>query len=264
MNATNPEHSVVSSDGTVIAYQQVGAGPVVVIVSGATCTGAADAPLAALLAERFTAVTYDRRGRGASGDTRPYTVAREVEDLAALIAALGGSAALFGMSSGGALALEAAAAGLPVTRVAAYELPFTLDEAGVPDRLKHAVELRELLAAGRNGDAVAHFLVGTGMPQQAVDGMRRAPWWGGMEAVAPTLAYDFEILGDCLVPVDRLAQVRVPVLVATGGDGSGEMGEAGRAAAQAAPDGRHRLLPGQTHQVAPEALAPVLLEFLGG
>ncbi|WP_405844363.1 alpha/beta fold hydrolase [Streptomyces sp. NBC_01518] len=255
------DKKTVSRDGTAIAYERIGAGPPVVLVGGAMTTGDGLLPLAAQLAHRFGAVPYDRRGRGASGDTAPFAVAREVEDLAALIDAVGGSAALYGHSSGAALALHAAASGLPVTQVALYEPPFALDTTGAKERAEYTGRLTELLAEGRHGDAVALFMALTGAPPEMIDGARHSPMWPGMEAIAPTLAYDDAAMGDGLVPVERLASLSVPVLTIAGGASAEWMREAARAVADAAPDGTYRTLEGQTHMVDPAVLAPLLTEF---
>ena len=255
------DKKTVSRDGTAIAYERIGAGSPVVLVGGAMTTGDGLLPLAAQLAHRFGAVPYDRRGRGASGDTAPFAVAREVEDIAALIDAVGGSAALYGHSSGAALAVHAAASGLPVTGVALYEPPFTLDGSGAKERAGYTERLKELLAEDRRGDAVALFMALTGAPPEMIEGARHSPMWPGMEAIAPTLVYDDAALGNGLVPVERLASLSVPVLTVAGGASPEWMRQAARNAADAAPDGTYRVLDGQTHMVDPAVLAPVLTEF---
>jgi pimeloyl-ACP methyl ester carboxylesterase len=255
------DKKTVSRDGTAIAYERIGAGSPVVLVGGAMTTGDGLLPLAAQLSHRFGAVPYDRRGRGASGDTAPFAVAREVEDIAALIDAVGGSAALYGHSSGAALAVHAAAAGLPVTGVALYEPPFALDGSGAKERAEYTERLKELLAEDRRGDAVALFMALTGAPPEMIEGARHSPMWPGMEAIAPTLVYDDAALGDGLVPVERLASLSVPVLSIAGGASPEWMRQAARNAADAAPDGTYRVLDGQTHMVDPAVLAPVLTEF---
>ncbi|RZD71245.1 hydrolase [Streptomyces albidoflavus] len=247
--------TVVSRDGTPIAYGTRGSGPALVLVGGAMTTGEHAAPLAGLLADSFTVVTYDRRGRGRSGDTRPYAVGREVEDLAEVIRAVGGPAALYGVSSGAALALHAASAGTAVSRVALYEPPFTVGEAD-PSRRE------ALLAADDRGGAVELFMTRIGLPPEMIAGARRSPAWPGLEAVAPTLAYDDELLGDGAPPLDRLALVPVPALVMAGSASPPAMTEAARTVAEALPEGTYRELDGQTHDVAPEAVAAALREFL--
>ncbi|MER6280099.1 alpha/beta hydrolase [Streptomyces sp900105245] len=254
-----------SRDGTRLAYEVTGRGPTVILVSGAMSTGGTVAPLAARLADRCTAVVYDRRGRGASGDTAPYAVAREVEDLAALVEAVGGEAALFGVSSGGALALEAAASGLPVRQVAVYETPFADFLPGGAEReAVYKEQLNEALAAGRRGDAVELFLRLTGLGEEMIRGARQSPMWAGMEAVAPSLAYDDAVMGDGLLPRARLAAITVPVLSVVGGASPGWMREASRVLADTVPEGTYRVLEGQTHMVEPDVLGPVLAGFLTG
>ena len=256
------DNNTISRDGTSLAYQRAGEGPAVVLVSGAMSTGATVAPLAGLLAKRFTTVWYDRRGRGQSGDTQPYDVAREVEDLAALIDAVGGEASLYGISSGGALVLHAAASGLPVRRAAVYEVPYAVDEGAAKERAEYTRNLGEALGAGRRGDAVELFLRLTGLAEQMIQGARNSPMWPGMEAIAPTLAYDDAVLGGGLVPEARLAGIEVPVLSLAGGASPAWMREAARAVADSAPQGTYRVLEGQTHMVDPNVLAPALAEFL--
>ncbi|MFD3498306.1 alpha/beta fold hydrolase [Streptomyces sp. NPDC058676] len=250
-----------SQDGTSLAYESTGQGPAVILVSGAMSTGATVAPLAVPLSEGFSVVSYDRRGRGASGDTSPYAVEREVEDLAALIEAAGGEASLYGISSGGALALHAAASGLPVRRVAVYEPPFAVYEGGAKERAEYTRALTEALAQGRRGDAVELFLRLTGLAEEMIQGARQSPMWPGMETVAPSLAYDNAVMGDGLVPRDLLASITVPVLAVAGGASPAWMREAAQEVAEAAPEGTYRALEGQTHMVDPNALAPVLAEF---
>ncbi|MGW0820802.1 alpha/beta fold hydrolase [Streptomyces sp. NPDC002845] len=257
------DKNVISRDGTSIAYESTGEGPAVVLVSGAMSTGATVAPLAVPLSDRFRVVYYDRRGRGESGDTAPYAVAREVEDLAALIEAVGDEAALCGISSGGSLVLEAVASGLPVRRAAVYEVPFAVYEGGEKDLAEYTERLTEALAQGRRGDAVEHFLRLTGMAEEVIQGARQSPMWAGMEAIAPSLAYDNAVLGDGPVPRDRLASITVPVLALAGGDSPAWMRQAAHAIAEAAPEGTYQSLEGQTHMVDPVALAPVLAEFFG-
>ncbi|WP_406333004.1 alpha/beta fold hydrolase [Streptomyces sp. NBC_00203] len=258
------DKKTISRDGTPIAYERYGDGPAVVLVGGAMCTGATLAPLASALSDRFGALTYDRRGRGGSGDTAPFAVAREVEDIAALIEASGGSAALYGISSGGALVLEAAASGLPVGRVAVYETPFAVYEGGGKERREYTERLTELLGQDRHGDAVELFMALAGTPPEMIAGARRSPAWPGMEAIAPTLAYDNAAMGDGLVPRDRLASLTVPVLAVAGGASPEWMREAARTVADTAPDGTYRTLDGQTHMVDPQVLAPLLTEFFSG
>ncbi|MFF4089942.1 alpha/beta fold hydrolase [Streptomyces nigra] len=257
------DKKTISADGTSLAYASRGEGPPVILVSGAMSTGDTVAPLAEALADRFTAVVYDRRGRGASGDTRPYAVEREVEDLAALIGAVGGEAALYGVSSGGALALRAAASGLPVRRIAVYEVPFAVYEGGAEERAEYTERLTSALEQDRRGDAVELFLRLTGLGEGLIQGARQSPMWPGMESIAPSLAYDDAVMGDGLVPEARLASITAPVLSLAGGASPEWMREAARIVADTAPRGTYRVLERQSHMVEPEVLAPVLAEFFG-
>ena len=193
-------NQVISKDGTVIAFDRLGDGPALILVGGAFQHRAIDprtAQLAALLARHFTTFHYDRRGRGDSLDTQPYAVEREVEDLAALITEAGGQAAVFGMSSGAVLALEAAKSGLAITKLALYEPPFNAgDESGRQASENYTRQLTALLSEGRRGDAVALAMTTWGAPAEAIAGMRQTPIWPLFESVAPTLAYDNAIMGD--------------------------------------------------------------------
>lgn len=256
---------VISRDGTAIAFDQSGEGPAIILVGGAFQYRAIDprtAQLAALLAQHFAVFHYDRRGRGDSGDTQLYAVEREVEDLEALIKEAGGRAAVFGMSSGGALAIEAAAHGLAITKLALYELPFNSgDDTARQAAENYTRQLTALLAEGRRGDAVAFAMTTWGAPAKAVAGMRQTPIWALFEAVAPTLAYDDAIMGNGSVPVARLASIAVSTLVMAGGASPVFMHNAAQAVAHSLPHAELRTLEGQTHDVAPEALAPVLEQF---
>jgi pimeloyl-ACP methyl ester carboxylesterase len=259
------EH-VRSADGTRIAMERLGAGDPVIVVGGATCDRARMRPVAEALAAHAGVVNFDRRGRGDSGDTPPYAVAREVEDLAALIDAAGGRAAVYGHSSGAVLGLHAAAAGLPIAALVVHEAPFSPDRE--PERAEAArfgAELSALLAAGRRGDAVALFFTTVGMPPEAVDAMRAGPGWPALEALAPTLAHDSAVMGDVdrggTVPHDLLARVEAPTLVLCGGASPDWMLDIGRDVAAALPAGRLEVLAGEEHVVAPDVLAPVVSGF---
>jgi pimeloyl-ACP methyl ester carboxylesterase len=253
-----------STDGTTIAYETSGEGPALILVDGAMCYRAAGPmrPLAALLSDAFTVYTYDRRGRGESGDTLPYAVTREVDDLRALVARAGGEAYVYGISSGAALALTAAAAEPGITKLAMYEPPFLGEVEEDGTRIKeYTARLHELLDAGRRGDAVAHFMTRVGMPAEAIAGFRATPGFALLEAIAPTLAYDDEILTGGRVPRELAATVTVPAVVLAGGASPHWLQLAAKAAADAIPTAAYRLLDGQTHDVAPDALAPALVEF---
>jgi pimeloyl-ACP methyl ester carboxylesterase len=259
-------NTVTSKDGTRIAYDKVGDGPAVILVGGALSARQSwsGPDLAQRLAPHFTVYNYDRRGRGDSGDTLPYAVAREIEDLEALIDAAGGAAALYGHSSGGSLALEAAAAlGRKVSRVAVYEAPYDDAPQARQAWQGYIRQLTELLAAGRRGDAVALFMQYVGTPAAQIAGMRQAPFWRGLEALAPTLAYDHTaILGaDPAVPFERVAGITAPALVMAGDASAPFLLVTAQTLSQAMPHARLRTLSGQTHNVSSEVLAPVLAEF---
>src|SRR5215207_5339924 len=216
--------TVTSKDGTTIAYDESGKGPAVILVDGALQYRAFDqgmTQLADLLSGHFTVIHYDRRGRGDSTDTQPYALEREIEDIEAIIDDVGGSAFLYGISSGAALAMEAAIKlGDKVKKLAMYEAPYNNDETARQAWREYVKQLRELLAAGRNGDAVGLFMMLVGATAEDVEGIRQSPLWPMWEAIAPTLAYDhIAALGeDASVPAGRAAHVAVPTLIM---DGSG-------------------------------------------
>lgn len=257
--------TITSADGTTIAYERAGSGPPLILVDGAMCYRAAGPmrPLAAVLRDRFTVYTYDRRGRGESSDTLPYAVAREVEDLQALVAEAGGQAFVYAISSGAALTLTTAAATAGITRLALYEPPFLAEvEDGAGTRADEYTErLRALLAAGRRGDAVALFMTHVGLPSQAIDGIRSQPGWAMLEAIAPTLAYDDTVLAGGRLPHGLASKITAPTLLLAGGASPLLLQQAAKATAEALPAAEHRTLDGQTHDVDPHALAPVLAEF---
>ncbi len=262
--------TVTSKDGTSIGYDAVGEGPALIVVDGATGYRGAfggGSELARLLAPHFTIYTYDRRGRGQSSDTQPFAVTREVEDIEALIDAAGGEAYLYGMSSGGALALEAALA-LPgkVTKLAIYEVPYDDSDVGMQAWHNYRTTLEELTAAGQRGDAVALFVQFVGVPADMIAGMRQSPIWPSLEAVAPTLRYDAAALGaDRTVPTERAATLIIPTLIMDGGASEAIlpfMRATAEALTKAIPHAEHQILPGQTHDVDPKVVAPVLTAFL--
>ncbi len=261
--------TVQSADGTTIAFDQLGRGPAVILVGGALehrAMGLETAQLAPLLAQHFTVFHYDRRGRGDSTDTPPYTVEREIEDIDALITKAGGSAYVFGISSGAALAMEAAIRlGNKVKKLAMYEAPYNDDAAARQAWKDYRKRLAEVLADGRRGDALALFMMLVGMPPEHLDAVRQHPLWPMWEAAAPTLAYDAAVMGeDASVPSEKAASVAVPILVMDGGASYPFMHVTALALARAMPHAEHRTLEGQTHEVAPEVLGPVLVEFLKG
>ena len=258
---------VVSRDGTPIAYDRIGAGAPVILIDGALCYRAFG-PLpkvAALLADRFTVFTYDRRGRGESGDTRPYAVEREVEDLEALVREAGGSACVLGVSSGAALALEAAARIPGIQRLALYEAPFIVDDTLPARPDDYLRKLDAMIAADRRADALKVFMKTVGMPSFAIAMMQLMPSWKKLKNVAHTLPNDFRILGDTgsgrPLPADRWRAVTAPALVGVGGKSPVWMKNGMRALADVLPNARHDTLAGQTHMVKAEVLAPWLASF---
>jgi len=256
-------NTVTSADGTLIAFDRFGDGPPVIMAAGAFNDRSATEPLARALGPRLSALNYDRRGRGDSGDTAPYSVQREIEDIAALISAAGAPAALLGYSSGANLALQAAASGHPIAKLVLYEPPFNPDDSypTLPGDL--ASRLTELVAAGRRGDAVELYqITAVGMPAPVVEQMRHAPFRPGLEAIAHTLAYDAAVVGDRSLPAEMIGSIRTPALVISGDQSPPFLQAAARAVADALPQGRLHTLAGQGHDINPEATAPVIADFL--
>jgi pimeloyl-ACP methyl ester carboxylesterase len=260
---------VFSADGTAICFDAWGDGQPLIMVDGATghrAMSQTHAQVGALLGKEFRVYSYDRRGRGESGNTAPYAVQREIEDLAALIADAGAPAFVCGFSSGAVLALDAAAAGLPIARLALFEPPFVVDDSRPPVPADYVQRLDASTAAGRPGDAVELFLTAAvGMPAEQVAGMRQSPFWPVLEAVAPTIAYDGRIMGTTLsgapLPADRWAAVKVPALVMYGRGTEPWLISAAHALAGLLPTASLRAVDGAQHSVAAEVLAPALEEF---
>ncbi|GII02090.1 alpha/beta fold hydrolase [Planobispora takensis] len=259
---------VKSADGTTIAYDRSGSGPAVVLVQGGFSdrTHPIWAGLAAALSDEFTVYNYDRRGRGGSSDNESYEVEREIEDLAAVIEAAGGSAAVFGGSSGGALALRAAAAGLPITKLAVYEPPFIVDESRAPIPEDFREQLATLVAEGKRGEVVERFMVEAAeVPAEMVGPMKESPYWEGMTAVAHTLVYEAAVCGPGnKLPAGELGKITAPTLALSGGNSGAWMQSAGKAVAETVPNGEFKVLEGHGHDIAPEALAPPLAEYFRG
>ena len=258
-------------DGTEIAYTRVGSGASLILVDGALCHRAMgpNTKLASHLSSEFTVFTYDRRGRGESGDRAPYGVEREIEDLQAVIDAAGGSACVYGISSGGALALEAANRLSSIERLALYELPYVVDDTRPPIPANWAGQLAEMAATDQRADAVRYFLRDcVGVPRPVVAMMRFMPAWPKLKAVAHTLPYDARIIGDlgrgAPLPAERWSNVTAPTLVVAGGKSPAWMQSSMRALADVLPAAEYRSLAGQTHMVKPRRLAPVLTGFFKG
>ena len=253
-----------SKDGTRIAFERSGTGPALILVDGAMCRRAFGpmAKIAPFFEPNFTVFRYDRRGRGDSGDTQPYAIEREIEDLAALIREAGGSASLLGLSSGAALALEAAASGLPIEKLALYEPPYTGPADGAA--ANHEAHLKQLIAAKRRSDAVEYFMKDmVNVPAVFVLLMRvMFPMWSKLKAVAHTLPYDAAILRGFRLPQERAAAIRVPTLAMAGDKTQPRLLDAIRLVAQTIPGAKLELLKGQTHVVDGKVLAPVVTAFL--
>lgn len=254
---------VTSRDGTRIAYETAGDGQAALIVLGALNSRKSGTKLARLLASKFTAVSYDRRGRGDSSDAASYSPDREVEDIAALIEVVGGPVYLYGHSSGAALAIAAAVKlHKQVTKLAIYEAPYSLDSNAREAATEYYIALKEALSSGHNSDAVALFVRSVGVSDKQIQAMRQMPMWKGLEKLAPTLVYDSEVLGEGhSLPAALLSRVRTPTLVMHGGAGSPAMRDAAQAISEAIPKAVLRTLAGQTHGVSPKVLAPILQEF---
>ncbi|WP_410633714.1 alpha/beta fold hydrolase [Amycolatopsis sp. cmx-4-83] len=254
--------NVTSADGTPIFFEQRGSGAPVILVGGAFNDRTTVAGLAEVLAADFTTIAYDRRGRGDSGDSPDYALEREIEDIAALIAHAGGTASVFGHSSGAVLALEAAAAGIGIDRLVAYEPPYATPDQDRGDVLG---QVRAQLAAGDRDGAVKTFLMVAGTPEEMVEGMKQAPVWGWFTGLAHTLPYDLTICGPGARPrLDHLAKIAIPALVIGGGASPEGLQAGARVAAEAVPGARHETLAGQDHGVLqyPETLKPLLTDFL--
>ena len=260
----------ISKDGTTIAFDRSGEGPPIVLVGGALADRSAATELAAHLAPSLTVIAFDRRGRGDSGDTAPYAVEREVEDIEALIVAAGGHAFVLGHSSGAVLALESART-FPdrIGKLALYEPPFIVDDSRSLLPENYVSHLEALVLAARRAEAVEFFLTtAVGVPAEVVAGMRQEPFWSSMEAVAHTLSYDGTVMGATMggspAPLERWSSIAVPTLVMDGGSSPDWQRHAVRALADVIPDARHRTLEGQDHGPDSEVLAPVLVEFFLG
>lgn len=252
-----------SSDGTRIAYDRLGRGPAVVVIGGLFNDRTTTRPLAERLAEGFTVINYDRRGRGESGDTAPYAVEREIEDVAALIAEVEGSAAVYGHSSGAGLALNAAAAGLPITKLILHEPPYGGDdEESRRSARELAQTIQKAIDEDRRADAISAFLEASGMPPEAARGAAADE---RMLAVAPTMPYDFEVMGDTRgggIPVDLARKVDLPTLVIAGDASPAFFMDTARRLVELLPNGRLAVLEGADHGAPAEVVAPVVESFL--
>jgi pimeloyl-ACP methyl ester carboxylesterase len=254
---------VTSADGTRVAFDRLGEGPAVVVVSGMFCDRQTTRELAEQLAQQFTVINYDRRGRGESGDTKPYAVEREVEDIGALIAEAGGAASVYGHSSGAGLALEAAASGLPITRLVLHEPPYGGDDEESKRRARElAANVQRAIAEDRRAAAIKLFLTASGMPAEMAYGASKDP---KMLAVAPTMPYDLEVMGDSqggTIPADLVRTISIPTLVIAGGASSEFFRDTAARIAEILPSGKYVVLEGQNHGAPADVVAPVVAEFL--
>jgi pimeloyl-ACP methyl ester carboxylesterase len=258
--------TVTSKDGTRIAYEKSGSGFPLILVDGALCSRdfGPMSKLAPLMAEHFTVYMYDRRGRNESGDTLPYSAGREIEDIEALITEAGGAAYVFGISSGAALSLAAAAKGLNITKLALYEPPFEVPGAtdGAPKDM--LPQLKTMVAEDRRGDAVKYFMKVVGVPSFGIFVMTLLPIWKKLKAVAHTLPYDITILDGFTLPENRAKAIKVPTLVAAGTKTSEPLKRSVKRLSELIPDNQFKMLDGQTHNVSEKAIGPILIEFFKG
>jgi pimeloyl-ACP methyl ester carboxylesterase len=258
---------VTSKDGTRIGYDREGQGPPVVLVDGAMCYRGSGPmkPLAAKLSSRFTVYTYDRRGRGESGDTQPWSVEREVEDIAAIVREAGEPVYLYGISSGAVLALEAADRGVPIRKLALYEAPLMVDDSRPPLGDDFLLRMKALIASNRRGDAVKMFMKAVGVPAIGIFFMRLMPVWKKLTAIGHTLPYDLGMTTPFQqgrpLPAGRWSGAAMPTLVMDGGKSPAWMRNAQAAITAVLPHATARTLPGQTHMVGAAAIAPELIEF---
>lgn len=256
--------SVISQDGVKIAFEKTGSGPAVIIVGGALSDRNGGKPLATRLAEYFTVYVLDRRGRGESTDAKTYAVEREIEDLAALIDEAGGSAYLYGVSSGAALALQTAAKLGPakVPKLALYEPPYgTSDEKQKEEFAGQKQRVNELIKTGQPGDAAGYFMTAIGTPPEVLERLKASPQWEAMKKIDFTLAYDYVVLGDGTVPQAIARAIAVPTLVLDGEKTLEFIHATADRVAKLIPGAERKTLKAQTHQAAPEVAAPVLIEF---
>lgn len=258
--------TVTSKDGTKIAYEKTGTGPAVILVEGATSTHLYSVDLANLLSPHFTVYYYDRRGRGESTDTQPYLVEKEIGDIEALIDVAGGSAYVYGISSGACLALQAASKlGNKISKLALYEAPYDDSEEAIKGWHEYTTNLKDAISKGDRGTAVTLFMQLVGVPDEMITGMKNSPSWLSLEQVAPTLIYDAACMGeDRTVPVEKAKNISAQTLVLDGGANLQVMPFMHVSAEKLAttiPNAKQKTLEGQTHNVDPKVMAPVLVEF---
>jgi surfactin synthase thioesterase subunit len=252
----------VSMDGTKIEYDRSGSGPAVVLIGSGPTDRTANAELAGLLSPSCTVLNYDRRGRGGSGDTAPYSVDRELEDLAAVVAAAGDDVSLFGTSGGAMLAFKAVANGLDVRRIAAWEPPYVLPGTRPPVPADYADQQAALAAAGDQSGMAELFLgQAVGLPPEFLKSLMDGPYWGFLAAAAsPALMYDAHLAGDFSLDTAQQAKVTCPLLILDGNT-TGWLTQTANAVADASPDAIRQTLHGQQHNVESAALVDPLVKF---
>lgn len=265
MDNGEPMQKVISKDGTAIAYEKIGTGPALILVGGGLCdrkTAASGTPMAKYLASHFTVYSYDRRGRGDSGDTAPYAVEREIEDLSALITQAGGSAYVYGMSSGGILSIKAVLAGLPITKLVVYEPPFSIDKKHATEWIAYTAKLKVFIKNNDRTSAIKLFMTTAGMPKILISILRITPIWNKIKPLAHTLVYDAAIVNDRMLPYADLAKITIPAIIIDGGNSPANMLDSAKALAKALPNSQYRTLKGQTHNVSAKVLASAIIELL--
>ncbi len=258
--------SIRSKDGTTLAYDVYGNGPALIYITGAICFRNFKPVLddAKIFAREFTMYNYDRRGRGDSSDTLPYSIDREIEDIEAMIDAAGGSAFLYGHSSGAVLALEAARR-IPskISKVSIYDASYVHDEREKSEYAVLCTKVSELVRQNKNAQALRTFLIGIGMPKFFVYLLPLMPGWKIMKALAPTLEYDMLLTRE-LPPTVQASEIKVPMQIIYGEKSPAGIHSVAHQLAQAIPGAQLKQLDGQDHMASAKALLPVIAEFLKG
>ncbi len=256
---------VISKDGTKIAYEKNGNGPVVIIVDGALCsrTFGPTAKLVPLLKDQFTVITYDRRGRNESGDTLPYSADKEIEDIDALIKEVGDSVYMVGFSSGAALVLRAAASGLNIKKQVLYEAPYVMNMGGHNPPVDSEAQLKKLISEDKRGDTVKFFMKDMiGVPALMTAIMSLMPMWSKLKAVAHTLPYDAAVMENFTFPTQLVAAVKIPTLVMGGSKSPISLRNSVKKLSEAIANSQSKFLEGQNHNVSMKVLAPELIKYL--
>lgn len=255
---------VISKDGTSIGYSKTGKGLPLIMVDGAMCSRAfgPTIKMAPMLEEHFTVITYDRRGRNESGDTKPYSTEREVEDLEALVNEAGGPVYMVGFSSGAALTLRAAAKKLNIKKQLLYEAPYVMNMGGHNPPADAEEQFKKLIAADKRGGAVKYFMKDLiGMPAFVPAIMSITPVWSKLKGVAHTLPYDAAVMGDYTIPNNLAAGVTIPTLVVGGEKSPIQLRNAVQALNKVIPGSQLKMLKGEDHNVSAKAIVPVMVDY---